>query len=229
MDRSGGWPSSASELRRRQLELGQVGFEPWSPPPRPYRIGGCFACFGRGIAGRGWAGERGWAAAAVAVGSRVVGRAVVPAVAGASYERGLLALREGPALEAAVLGLPLPPAVLLVDATGRDHPRRAGLALELGAVIGVPSVGVTHRPLVGEGSWPEARAGARSPVVIGDEVVACWLRTLKRARPLVVHPGWRTDLEVACAVVLAATGRVRTPEPLREARRLARVARAVGG
>jgi deoxyribonuclease V len=55
---------------------------------------------------------------------------VVSGEAGAPYLPGLLALREGALLEAAVRALPRPPEVLLVDATGRDHPRRAGLATQ---------------------------------------------------------------------------------------------------
>jgi hypothetical protein len=57
---------------------------------------------------------------------------------------------EGPLLEAAVRALPAQPDVLLVDATGRDHPRRGGLALHLGAALDLPTVGVTHRPPVAE-------------------------------------------------------------------------------
>ena len=71
--------------------------------------------------------------------------------AGGPYLPALLALREGPLLEQAVRALPIAPEVLVVNATGRDHPRRAGLALHLGAVLGVPTVGVTTRPLVAEG------------------------------------------------------------------------------
>jgi hypothetical protein len=42
-----------------------------------------------------------------------------------------------------------------------------------------------------------------------------------------VHAAWRTDVDTAVAVVLAATRRpARTPEPLRRARTAARVARA---
>jgi deoxyribonuclease V len=116
--------------------------------------------------------------------------------------------------------------VLLVNATGRDHPRRAGLALHLGALLGMPSVGVTHRPLLAGGEWPPPQRGARSPLELDGETVGCWLRTREGARPLAIHPGWRMSVESACMVVLAATGSARAPEPLREARRVARVARA---
>jgi hypothetical protein len=47
------------------------------------------------------------------------------------------------------------------------------------------------------------------------EEVGCWLRTRRRTRPLAVHPGWRVDLDSACAVVMVASGHVRAPEPLR--------------
>ena len=110
-------------------------------------------------------------------------------------------------LEAAVRALDVRPDALIVNATGRDHPRRAGLALHLGAVLDLPSVGVTDRALF-------------------DEASARWLETGRRAKPLLVHGGWRTDLETALAIVGAATARARTPEPLRRARELARRARA---
>jgi deoxyribonuclease V len=189
-------------------------------------IGGCFVCFARRGEGPGTPGEAAWAGAALAIGARIVSCAVVRGLAGDAYAPGLLALREGALLEAAVRALPEMPAVLLVNATGRDHPRRAGLAVHLGAVLRVPTVGVTHRPLLARGPWPPDEAGARSPLLIGEEAVGCWLRTRRRARPLAVHPGWRTDADTACAAVLAAVGRVRAPEPLREARRVARRARA---
>jgi deoxyribonuclease V len=230
------WPTSADELRRQQRQLAAARPPDWHPPARAYSIGGCFVCFariapghdvrGEEASGHGMRGEPGWAGAALAMDRRIVASAVVSAQAGAAYEPGLLALREGPLLEAAVRALALLPDVLLVNATGRDHPRGAGLALHLGAILGMPTVGVTHRPLLAGGEWPPQEPGARSPLVLGEEVVACWLRTRQHARPLAVHPGWRTDLDTACSVVLAAVGRVRAPEPLRQARRVARRARA---
>jgi deoxyribonuclease V len=155
--------------------------------------------------------------------------AVVTGAAGAPYVPGLLVLREGPLLEAAVCALPRAPDILLVDASGRDHPRRAGLATSLGAVLEIPTVGVTHRPLLATGGWPEDRRGATALVRIGEETVGCWLRVRAGVRPLAVHPAWRTELDAAVAVVLSATARLRTPEPLRRARTAARLARARGG
>jgi deoxyribonuclease V len=118
------------------------------------------------------------------------------------------------------------PDVVLVDATGQDHPRRAGLACQLGAELGLPTVGVTHRPLLAAGAWPADERGAVSPLTLDGAVVALWVRTRPGRRPLAVHAGWRTDPYTAAGVVLAVT-RQRTPLPLREARRLARTDRSL--
>jgi deoxyribonuclease V len=224
----GHWPTTERELLLVQRQLAVETPAVWAEPTGPFTIGGCFICFERGARPAGRGRERAWAAAALTVAGGVVGRSIVRGHTSHGYEPGLLALREGELLEAAVCGLPRPPDVLLVNATGRDHPRRAGLALHLGAILAVPTVGVTHRPLVAEGTWPHDEHGARSALRIGDEVVGSWLRVQRAVRPLAVDAAWRTGVEVACAVVLAATPHVRTPEPLREARRLARSGRSGG-
>ena len=157
---------------------------------------------------------------------RDTGTTIARGEAGAGYEPGLLALREGPLLEAAVRALPSMPDVVIANATGRDHPRGAGLALHLGWVLDLPSVGVSDRPLLAAGQEVGPERGAMSPLRLDGVEVARLLRTRAGARPLVVHPGWRTDLDTACAVILDGIGRVRAPEPLRQARRMARLARA---
>jgi deoxyribonuclease V len=219
------WPADEEALERAQAALAGAAPAPWRPRGAPV-VAGCFVCFPRGTGGTGARGEPGWAAAAIGADGPV---AVVRGAAGAPYRAGRLALREGPLLEAAVRALAARPDVLLVDATGRDHPRRAGLATALGAVLDVPTVGVTHRPLLATGDWPGPERGAAAALRIGDETVGCWLRTRVWARPLAVHPAWRTDLDSAIAVVLACTGRVRTPRPLRVARTAARRARSQDG
>jgi deoxyribonuclease V len=220
------WPDSAEELRAAQLELAAARPPPWHPSAEPVAAG-CFVCFPRGKSGSGAAGDPGWAAAALLAGGRPE-TAVVAGAAGSAYEPGLLALREGPLLEAAVRALPQRPGVLIVNATGRDHPRGAGLAVHLGAVLDLPTVGVTHRPLAAAGQWPADERGARSPLVLDGELVGYWLRTRAGIRPLAVHSGWRTNAATSAEIVLSQSLR-RTPEPLRLARRAARTARARAG
>ena len=115
-----------------------------------------------------------------------------------------------------------------MNATGRDHPRRAGLALHLGARLEIPTIGATAQPLIARGDLPADEPGALGLLRIEDEVVGCWLRLKRGVRPLAIHQGWRTDLETAVAVVTSVTRDARTPEPLRQARRAAREARAAG-
>src|SRR6266498_3746930 len=186
------WPVRPDELVGVQVALGQATPPPWSPPASPPasppRIGGCFVCFARGIAGAGGAGDPAFAAAAVLRDRRVLARAVVRGAAGAPYLPALLALR-------------------------------------VGAVLGVPTVGVTDRPLVAEGDWPGPTAGATAPLRLHGELVGYWLRARRGSKPVAVHAAWRTDPDTAVEVVRGAIRRARTPEPLRRARTAARAAR----
>lgn len=209
-----------------QQALGAAQPSPWREPEPPLTFGGCFVCFQRGAQGPGTSEDRGWAGAVLVRSGGLSAAVVAEGRAGAPYKPGLLALREGPLLEAAVRQLPRPPDVLLVNATGRDHPRRAGLALHLGARVGIPTVGVTHRPLAAQGPAPGPERGATSPLVLDGEVVGFWVRTRAEARPIAAHAAWRTDPATAAGIVLAALGRGRTPEPIARAREAARTARA---
>ena len=219
------WPSTAADLITLQERLGAAAAPRW--PLRAHAVvAGVFICFGRPLLGPGAAGDPAWAGAVLWQDGRLVARITIQGRAAAAYTPGLLALREGSILEAAARALPARPDVLLVNATGQDHPRRAGLALHLGAVLNLPTVGVTHRPLLAVGALPADNAGAWTSLRVADETVGAWLRTRAHARPLAVHAAWRKDVETAVAVMAATTApAVRTPAPLREARRIAREAR----
>lgn len=228
------WPVTVDELADAQRRVADeadtaLAAAPWRPGPRPL-VAGCFLAYARGEAGPGHPGDRVWAAAAVWRDGAVVDEVVVADRVPASYAAGYLALREGPALERVVRSLAVAPEVVLVDATGRDHPRRAGLAVHLGEVLDLPTVGVTHRPLRAEGDEPGPARGSTSPVLLDGDEVGRWVRTADGVRPVVAHAGWRTDPATAAEVVLvASTGAARTPEPLQAARRVARTTRAAAG
>lgn len=204
------WPESAGELVRLQERLAAEPPGAWTPPAEPV-VGAVFAATRRGSSGPGEPGDPAWVAAVVTRAGAVLGWTLVRGRFPAPYRPGLLALREGALLERAVRALEPRPDVLLVNATGADHPRRAGLAIQLGWALEMPSVGVTDRLLIG------GRPGEPAPASAGY--------VSGRGRGVWVHAGWRTDLETALGVVEPLLEE-RTPAPLREARRLARTARS---
>ena len=216
------WPADADSLIAYQQQLAIAAPEPYALDPGTMRIGGCWVCFPRGLVGRGTDHDPAWCAAVIMFEGRVVEQQMISGTAAAPYVPGLMALRLGPLMEQAVRALSLGPDLLLLDATARDHPRGAGLALHVGAELDIATIGVTHRPLVASGEWPSDRRAATSPLRIGDSMVGCWLRTQPGVRPLAIHPGWRIDLATAVEVIAMLTSRRRTPDPLRRARQLAR-------
>jgi len=216
------WPATPEDLAREQERLASRVVEPWTPPPGALRVGACAVVFGR-AGGDGV----GWAAAAVEERGVVVATSSLVATIDAPFQSGQLALREGAILEAAVRRLVRRPDVLLVAAAGRDHPRRAGLALHLGAALDLPTAGVTDDPLLATGDAPAVAWASVAPLRIGGEVVAYRVRTRGGAKPVVAHAAWRTSAEVAADVVLGSCALARWPEPMRVARQLARELRAV--
>ena len=220
------WPGDAEELLQEQRRLAALSPPAWCITPGA-RVGACFVCFAEDPIALAAGAEPAWAAAVTFEAGRRVAAAVVEGSTDASYQAGLLALRAGPLLAAAVARLQRPPDVLLVNATGRDHPRGAGLALHLGAVVEVPSVGVTDRPLAAAEAVVDLSAGAATRTLRLDGCdVAALAQVAPGGRGVWAHAGWRTDAATALALVRAIGGSARTPAPLREARRLARTARA---
>jgi deoxyribonuclease V len=221
--------SDATVLESEQRRLSSVKPELWHPRPGPIVAGGLFVAFARGEQGPGHAGDRAHVGAAATSDTTELVRVTVEGRAGAAYVPGLLAAREGAMLEAGIRALQAAGVtldVLLIDATGRDHPRGVGLALHIGAVVDIPTVGVTHRPLLASGPEPDDRAGASTELVLAGAVVGRWLRTQQGVRPIAVHAAWRTDDRTAVEVVQRVTAAARTPEPLRVARMAAREARS---
>jgi deoxyribonuclease V len=252
------WPASETDLITFQSLLALWAHEAssrcrWAPPPTP-RIAGCSVAFAPHAAGSNGAGDQAWAAAVLwrpdmaaiprRSGRQLRGTAtlndmprqardidqqtMIAARAPAPYVPGLLARREGAIMARVLDMLTSTPDAVMVDATGEDHPRRAGLAIHLGYAVGLPSIGVTARPLLARGEWPPLTRGRISPLWLGGRVVAYWVCTRTGARPVIAHAGWRTDARTAADIVLAAsTESARTPVPLQEARRVAREARAL--
>jgi deoxyribonuclease V len=241
--------------RRAAAAASVLAADPWLPSGERPILGGCFVAYARASTGPGKPGDRAWAAAiawrgdVIGRGTRktdqhlrgvvtpgrprqaddVLAQSIVVSVAPSSYLPGLLARREGAILASALATLVVRPEVLLLDASGLDHPRGAGLAVHLGAVVDLPTVGVTRRPLLAVGGQPELQRGSVAPLAVDGRCVAYWVCTRTGARPIVAHAGWRTSPETAARIVLdASTPAARTPVPIQEARRVAHEARSLG-
>ena len=131
------------------------------------------------------------------------------------YVPGFLSFREVPVLKEAARRLEVSPQVLLVDGQGILHPRRFGLACHLGLELGLPTVGVAKKPLVGEFEPPPLAAGSFTYVKVDGDVCGVALRTRKGVKPVYVSPGHLIDLPSALAVVKVSLSGYRLPEPLR--------------
>jgi deoxyribonuclease V len=142
------------------------------------------------------------------------------APAGHAYEPGFLALRELPAVTAALEALERVPDLIVCDGAGIAHPRRFGLACHVGLLTDVPTIGVAKTPPV-PFEMPKPARGSWTPQVDGDEVVGRALRTQHGVRPVFVSVGHRIGLDAACDHVLRLA-RHRLPETTRRADRLAR-------
>jgi deoxyribonuclease V len=151
----------------------------------------------------------------------VVESATAVGTSGFPYRPGLFALRELPALRAALDRLTTTPELLVVDGHGIAHPRRLGLASHLGVDTALPSIGVAKTPL-GHYDPPARERGATSPLLLDGAHVGVALRTQHGVKPVFVSIGHQIDLDSACRYVLTLARDHRLPETTRQADRLAR-------
>jgi len=157
------------------------------------------------------------------------------------YIPGLLAFREGRAVVTSLRALETKPDIVLVDGSGRIHPRQAGLATHVGVALNVPTVGVAKSLLCGEPrrSVKRLEEGERVSIVADRNVNAPDGTTIGYAyqskqysenasttvNPLYVSPGHRVSAETAVDIVEDACDGYKLPEPVRRADALAEEAK----
>lgn len=139
------------------------------------------------------------------------------------YVPGLLAFRELPSVMAALEKLTRTPDLLVCDGYGVAHPRRAGLAVHLGVLTGLPCFGVAKTPFVfGHGDVGHERDSG-APLTSDDgEVVGRAVRTQPGVKPVFVSVGHAIGLDHACAHALRLAPRYRLPETTRRADHISR-------
>ena len=113
--------------------------------------------------------------------------------------------------------------LLLVDGNGILHPRRTGIATQLGVLGDHPTIGVSKHLLCGtlvdDGTFGEGTGR----VVHRRETIAAALPPSRRGtKPIFVSPGHRCTLDDAVAAATAWRRGLRLPEPIRLADALSR-------
>jgi len=141
------------------------------------------------------------------------------------YIPSYLAFREMPALEAVLDQVDLSDALLLVDGQGILHPRGFGIACHVGVSLGVPTVGVAKRLLVG--TYDKASLGrkGRAEVLVDGEHRGWILADEGKAkRAAVISPGHRVSVADSLRLLEGSLGK-RQPRPLEMAHAAATAAR----
>jgi deoxyribonuclease V len=152
---------------------------------------------------------------------KVVDSALTEVRASFPYVPGMLAFREGPSVLAALNKLKVWPDLLIFDAHGLAHRRRAGLAAHMGVILDWPSIGCAKSRLIGTHAEPGQTVGDWASLWDKEEEIGAVVRTRTGSRPLYVSIGHRVALPTAVEFVLRCGRGYRLPETTRCAHRLA--------
>jgi deoxyribonuclease V len=140
------------------------------------------------------------------------------------YIPGYLTFREAPVLldllaDVRQLGALDP--VVLVDGSGRLHPRRAGIAVALGLLADCATIGVAKHQLCGRVRADQSVEGCPT-IEHGGETLGVRLDGGSKRRTLFVSPGHGFDLESAVRLTRAVWRTERLPLPTFHADRISR-------
>jgi deoxyribonuclease V len=158
----------------------------------------------------------------------VVGATTIQGDLPLPYVPGHLFYREAPLLipllrRARSRGLLDDEPLVLIDGNGKLHPRRSGVACQIGLMCPSPTCGVAKKLLIGSiGEWSRGSV-QDAPIRIGMDVMGMAMRNGTMG-PFYVSEGRGAALATCCDRVRACL-RGRYPEPLAVAHRLANSAR----
>ncbi len=131
------------------------------------------------------------------------------------YIPGFLSFREIPVMLEAIQKLVNKPEVIMVDGQGILHPRGIGLATHLGLTLGLPTIGIAKKPLVGDFVPPDKKAGSLSPIIFRGVISGLALRPRTGVKPIYISPGHLITLEESLEIVKTCLRGYRLPEPIR--------------
>ena len=109
------------------------------------------------------------------------------------YISGFLFYREGPAIIGAFNMLEHKPDVLIVKGNGILHPRRIGMASQVGILLDMATIGIAKNLMLGE--------VREKTIYVDKEAVGYKLVTREHAKPIYISPGHKISLKTSLEVI----------------------------
>lgn len=131
------------------------------------------------------------------------------------YVPGLFYYREGETILKALCKLQCDPDVIIVHGHGIAHPRRCGIASQIGLALDKPTIGCARKLLTGFHRPVPPGKGQYQPITADGREVGCAYRSKEGVKPIFISPGHMCSLDQARDIVVRNLRGFRLPEPLR--------------
>jgi len=131
------------------------------------------------------------------------------------YVPGLKYYREGPIIVKALANLSTEPDLIIVHGHGIAHPKRCGMACQIGLTFDKPTIGCARKLLAGRFREVPEIKGSSQPIHLNEKVVGVAYRSKDKVKPVFISPAYKIDLERARDLSLRNLRGYRLPEPLR--------------
>ncbi len=140
------------------------------------------------------------------------------------YIPGYFSLREYGLLLEAFKGLFTKPDLIIVNACGINHPRKCGLASQIGISTNTPAIGVTKSSLAGTvDKLHVIRRGELKIYTIKLKKAIVGFMITRGNERIIVSPGHLVTLDTALKITLELIDKRLTPKPLSLAHKLSKI------
>ena len=102
-----------------------------------------------------------------------------------------------------------------VHGHGTAHPRRIGMACQIGLDFDLPTIGCARKLLSGAIRPVGETRGSSQPILLKGREVGLAYRSKDRVKPIFISPGYKCDLPFALDIIVKCLRGYRLPEPLR--------------
>ncbi len=131
------------------------------------------------------------------------------------YVPGLFFYREGETILKALGKLQCDPDIIIVQGHGIAHPRRCGIASQVGLALNKPTIGCARKLLTGFHRPVPPGKSQYQPIIADGKEIGCAYRSKDGVKPIFISPGHMCSSEQARDIVVRNLRGFRLPEPLR--------------